>query len=295
MDLWGHPRWACAAVVTPVDAATGRIDAERLARFAGGLLGSGLNGLVLFGTMGEGASFPAPERLETAERLVGLGLDPGRLVLGVASSAPAESAWLARRAGGLGLAAVLATPPFFFRNGVEQEGVYRAYATVVEAAGAEAPPLLLYHIPQVTGVRIEVATVRRLVEGYPGAVRGIKDSEGNAAYTRALLGEVGARTAVLVGAETLIPEAMGLGARGTICGMANLIPRAIGRLVKGDAGGLEAVLAMGRTLEGMPVIPAVKAAVGVRLGEAEAWRFCVPPLLPASGEQAIALAGLADL
>ena len=100
---------------------------------------------------------------------------------------------------------------------------------------------------------------------------------------------------MLVGAEALIPEAMGLGARGTICGMANLIPRAIARLVAGDAGGLEPVLAMGRALEGMPVIPAVKAAAGVRLGEAEAWRACVPPLLPASGGQAAALAGLADL
>jgi 4-hydroxy-tetrahydrodipicolinate synthase len=292
LDLWSEPRWACAALVTPVDAA-GRIDVERLARLGRSLLERGLNGLVLFGTMGEGASFPAAERLEAAERLVGLGLDPGRLVLGVASSAPAEAAWMARRAGGLGLAAVLGTPPFFYRE-VEQEGVYRAYATVVEAAGAEAPPLLLYHIPQVAGVRVEVATVRRLVEGYPGAVRGIKDSEGNAAYTRSLLGEVGARTAVLVGAEALIPEAMGLGARGTICGMANLIPRAIARLVEGDAGGLEPVLAMERALEGMPVIPAVKAAVGERLGEAAAWRACVPPLLPASEEQAARLAELAE-
>jgi 4-hydroxy-tetrahydrodipicolinate synthase len=294
LDLWDEPRWACAAVVTPVDG-EGRIDIGRLARFGTLLLARGLNGLVLFGTMGEGASFPAAERLEAAERLVGLGLDPGRLVLGAASSAPAESAWLARRAGGLGLAAVLATPPFFFRDGVEQEGVFRAYAMTVEGAGGEAPPLLLYHIPQVAGVRVEPATVRRLVEAFPGAVRGVKDSEGDAAYTRALLGEIGGRAAVLVGAEALIPAAMGLGARGTICGMANLIPRAIARLVGGDGGGLEAVRAMDQALEGAPVIPAVKAAVGVRLGEAEAWRACVPPLLPTSGERAAALAELADL
>lgn len=291
--LWDEAGWACAAIVTPIDGA-GRIDVDRLAGFGRRLMDAGLNGLVLFGTMGEGPAFPAAERLEAAAALAdGHGFEPGRLVLGIGSCAPAECAWLARRAGELGLAAVLATPPFFFRD-VSQEGVHRFYAGLAEAAGRGGAPLLLYHIPQVAGVRVEVETVARLVEGHPEVVRGIKDSGGDMAYTRALLERLGGgEAAVLVGAEPHIAEAMTLGARGTVCGMANLIPGATARLVAGDRGALASVDAVAEAFGSVPVIPAVKAAVGEVLGD-PAWRACVPPMSPASDEHARLLAGLAE-
>ena len=231
--LWDEAGWACAAMVTPIDGA-GRIDVDRLGRFGQRLTGAGLNGLVLFGTMGEGPAFPAAERLEATAALIDRhGFEPGRLVLGIGSCAPAEIAWLARRAGELRLAAVLATPPFFFRD-VQQEGVYRFYATLADAAGRGGAPLLLYHIPQVAGVPLSADTVARLVEGHPEVVRGIKDSGADLAYTRALLERLDGRGAVLVGAEQHIAEAMTLGARGTVCGMANLIPATTARLDAGD-------------------------------------------------------------
>jgi 4-hydroxy-tetrahydrodipicolinate synthase len=285
--LWDEAGWACAAMVTPIDA-SGRIDADRLARFGQRLMGAGLNGLVLFGTMGEGPAFPAAERLDAAAALIDRhGFEPGRLVLGIGSCAPAETAWLARRAGELGIAAVLATPPFFFRD-VQQEGVYRFYATLAEAAGRGGAPLLLYHIPQVAGVPLSADTVARLVEGHPEVVRGIKDSGADLPYTRALLKRLDGRAAVLVGAEQHIAEAMTLGARGTVCGMANLIPATTARLVAGDPEASAPVAALAQAFEVLPVIPAVKAAVGEILGD-PAWRACVPPLLPATDEQAAAL------
>ena len=292
-SLWDEAGWACAAIVTPIDGA-GRIDVDRLGRFGQYLMGAGLNGLVLFGTMGEGPAFPAAERLETAAALVDRhGFEPGRLVLGIGSCAPAETAWLARRAGELRLAAVLATPPFFFRD-VEQEGVYRFYATLAEAAGRGGAPLLLYHIPQVTGVPLSIDTVARLVEGHPEVVRGIKDSGANLPDTRALLERLDGRGAVLVGAEQHVAEAMALGGRGTVCGMANLIPGAMARLVAGDRDAASAAVeSLGQAFEGLPVIPAVKAAVAELLGD-PAWRACVPPLLPATDEQAAALVRHAD-
>lgn len=276
--LWDEARWACAAVVTPIDA-SGRIDAGKLHGFIERLYGHGINGVVLFGTMGEGPAFSAAERLEATAKLIELGLDPGRIVLGIGSNAPSEMAWLARRAGELSLAAVLATPPFFFRD-VDQEGVVACYGAIVEGAGAEAPPLMLYHIPQVCGVPVTVDTTERLIELFPGRIRGTKDSEGNIAYTRELVSRLAGRMTVVVGAEPNVPEAMAGGARGTICGMANLIPGAIARMVAGDASALVPVKALGAAFDGMPVIPAVKGAVGAALGD-PAWAACVPPLRPA--------------
>lgn len=276
--LWDEARWACAAVVTPIDA-SGRIDAGKLHGFIERLYGHGINGIVLFGTMGEGPAFSAAERLEATAKLIELGLEPGRLVLGIGSTAPSEMAWLARRSAELNLAAVLATPPFFFRD-VDQEGVIACYAAVVEGAGAEAPPLMLYHIPQVCGVPVTVDTAERLIELFPGRIAGIKDSEGNLAYTRELVGRLAGRMTVVVGAEPNVLDAMTGGARGTICGMANLMPGVIARMVGGDASALVPIKALGAAFSGMPVIPAVKGAVGAALGD-PAWAACVPPFRPA--------------
>ena len=134
---------------------------------------------------------------------------------------------------------MLATPPFFFRE-VDQDGVYAFYAALADALGPEAPPLLLYHIPQVCGVPVAVETVARLVDAFPGRIGGIKDSGADLSYTLELLAAVGGRTAVLVGAERHLPDAMPAGARGTICGLANLVPAAVCDLVAGGTDGLAA-------------------------------------------------------
>jgi 4-hydroxy-tetrahydrodipicolinate synthase len=279
-------------LVTPVDERL-QIDADRLAAFGRRLLNKGLNGLVPFGTMGEGPAFSAAQRLDAVARLIELGLPADRIVLGINGGGLADQAWLGRQAAGLGCAAVLATPPFFFRE-VEQEGVYAFYAALAEALGQEAPPLLLYHIPQVCGVPVAVETVARLVENFPGRIGGIKDSGADLANTRELLAAVGSRTAVLVGAERHLPDAMPAGARGTICGLANLIPAAIRDLVGGGAEGLGAVDACGAALAGKPVIPTVKAAVGLALDDA-AWGACMPPLRAVAPDRARELAGIARL
>lgn len=273
--LWDEARWACAAVVTPIDAA-GRIDAGKLHGFIDRLHGHGINGVVLFGTMGEGPAFSGKERLEATVRLIELGVDPGRIVLGIGSNAPSEMAWLAREAGELDVAAVLATPPFFFRD-VDQEGVVACYGDVVEKAGADAPPLMLYQIPQVCGVPVSVDTAERLLGLFPQKIRGIKDSLGDMTYTRELVGRLAGRMTVVVGAEPNVMEAMQGGARGTICGMANLIPGVIARMVGGDESALAPIRALGAAFTGMPVIPAVKGAVGAALGD-PSWAACVPPL-----------------
>ena len=291
MGLWDEPRWVCAALVTPIDGQF-QIDAARLATFGARLLDKGLNGLVPFGTMGEGPAFSAAQRFEAVARSLELGLTADRIVLGIGGGGLADQAWLGRKAGEFGLAGVLATPPFFFRE-VDQDGVHAFYAALADALGPEAPPLLLYHIPQVCGVPVAVDTVVRLVEDYPGRIAGIKDSGADLARTLELIAAVGSRTAVLVGAERHLPDAMQAGARGTICGLANLVPAAVCDLVAGGTDGLEPILDCAKALAAVPVIPTVKAAVGVVLADA-AWDRCVPPLRPVAGDRVSQLAGLAS-
>ncbi|MFO1047554.1 MAG: dihydrodipicolinate synthase family protein [Geminicoccaceae bacterium] len=279
-------------MVTPIDRQL-EIDADRLAAFGARLLARGMNGLVPFGTMGEGPAFSAAQRLAAVARLVESGLAADRIILGIGGGGLADQAWLGRRAGELGIAGVLATPPFFFRD-VDQDGVHAFYASLVEALGPEAPPLLLYHIPQVCGVPVAIETAARLVDDFPGRIGGIKDSGADLEHTLALLAAIGDRAAVLVGAERHLPEAMPAGARGTICGLANLVPAAVCDLVAGGTDGLAAVSGCATALAGVPVIPTVKAAVGLALGE-PGWSACMPPLRASADRRAERLAALTSL
>ena len=132
----------------------------------------------------------------------------------------------------------------------------------------------------------------RLVDDYPGRIGGIKDSGADLAHTLELIAVVGSRTAVLVGAERHLPDAMPAGARGTICGLANLVPAAVYDLVTGGRDGFQPIAACAAALAGVPAIPAVKAAVGEVMADA-AWALCMPPLRAAAGDRVRELAALA--
>ena len=106
----------------------------------------------------------------------------------------------------------------------------------------------------------------RLVDAYPDRIRGIKDSGADLAHTRALLAAVGDRTTVLVGAERHLPDAMPAGARGTICGLANLVPAAVCKLVAGEMDGLGAIEACAAALSRRAGDPDGEGSGGHRAG-----------------------------
>lgn len=101
-------------------------------------------------------------------------------------------------------------------------------------------PLVLYNMPAMTKVNLEIDTVRKAAE-LPGVI-GIKDSSGNMVYFHDLLRFAGERRdfSVLMGPEELLGEAMLFGAHGGIPGGANIAPRLYVRIVEAarnhDAG-----------------------------------------------------------
>jgi 4-hydroxy-tetrahydrodipicolinate synthase len=275
MGIWQEQAWACTAVTTPFTA-EGTVDVERLAAFGKRQLAAGINGLAIFGTCGEGPCIPAHERIRATERLIERGLPADRMILGIGSAAPAEMVWMARQAGELGLAATLATPPFYFRE-VTDEGLHRGYADLAERAGEGAPPLMLYHIPGVTGMPLAVELIDRLATAFPGRIAGVKDSGADMAYTKPLLARLAGRMTIVVGAEVHVQAAMTLGAKGTICGLGNVAPALIARLVAGDAAAASELKLLVQRFDGVSFIPAVKAILADEMSD-DAWRRVLPPL-----------------
>jgi 4-hydroxy-tetrahydrodipicolinate synthase len=262
-----------AALTTPFTE-DGDVDWPRYAAHAKNLLGRGMQVVTAFGTTGEGISIPFPQRAELYVRMARQGVAPGALVECVYGLAVADTADYARRALEAGCAAVLLTPPFYFTD-LGDEGLYRWLADTIEGMGSAARDIVLYNIPQLTGVRIELGVLQRLRRAFGEVIGGVKDSGGDWSYTAPLV-RANTDLAILVGNEGHLAEAVRLGASGAISGIANFAPELVGELVAGrDDPRIGPLL---DAVRARPIVPAIKAFMA-DAGD-EAWRRVRPPLEP---------------
>ncbi len=280
-----------AAVPTPLDQGLG-VDVGRLHAHCTGLLEAGCDGIALFGTTGEGPSFSVEERIAVLDDLLSRGFDPARLIVGTGCAALPDTIRLTRHAAAAGCAGQLIMPPFFFDQ-VTDDGVFTAYARILERCAGVAPRLVLYHIPAVSGVPVALEVVRRLADAFPEAVYAIKDSSGDWGYTDRLIAQRGALD-VLVGHEPDIARAIAAGGAGTICGLANVVPDLLRRLcdaAPGDGSNSlqSAVTALANAFDRLPVIPALKAMTAAATGDPD-WVRVRPPLVALRREDIEALA-----
>lgn len=286
-----HGLWT--AVLTPLDPELG-CDHARLAGHCKDLIARGVDGVAPFGTTGEGTSFTVAERIQAIDALIAAGVPAGKIVLGNGASALGDAVALGKHAVKVGLAGVLTLPPFFFK-GVDDEGNFAAFAEIVERVGDERQRVYLYNIPQISGVPIGFGAIDRLLSRYPGVIAGIKDSSGDWAYTGELLKRFAGRMTVLVGAEEHVPRAMAEGGRGTICGMANVVPEAMRVAIDraGSAEGkemIDAITALTQKVLAVPFVPALKAVKASDTGE-QGWNRVRPTLRSLDSAAAASIIG----
>jgi 4-hydroxy-tetrahydrodipicolinate synthase len=275
-----------AAATTPTDSA-GVIDHAALAQHAQWLLNSGCDGLVLFGSCGEGPSFSVTERLNAAEAVLGSGIASERLALGTGCPAIADAVALTNGALALGVTRVLLLPPYYF-SGVPGEGIEDALAAVLDDVGDPRLSVCLYHIPQVCGVPVPPPVLGRLRARYGATVSGVKDSSGDFASFLAFRAAA-PDVAALVGDERLIVRAQAAGGQGTICGMANLVPALLRRLLR-DPDAQSLIESACAPINGLPLR---KAALAAMTGEA-IWRNVRPPLRAADAADGARVAAILE-
>ena len=279
------------AIATPIGAHDAP-DLARLAARAVALLAQGCDGIALFGTTGEGPAFAVAERQAGLEALLAAGIPPDRLVVSASATAPADALALTRHAQAAGVHDVLLTPAFFHK-GVDDEGLFRFYAGLIERAGGAPLRLILYHIPSVTGIGLGLDLIGRLAAAFPGVVVGVKDSGFDWAFTRSLL-ERFPGLEILTGEESHLPQALALGGAGTICGMANFMAPLLRRLIDSrDPAAtkvlLEPLVAVGRAIERAGSFhQGLRALVADQTGE-PAWLRCLPPMSPLAEDRRRAL------
>ena len=164
----------------------------RLLAHAQNCLDRGCRTATLFGTTGEGPSVSAKERDRVAAEMASAGIPAGRLVEAVLACSVEEAVFGTSRALG-GRAGRPPGPALLFPAGAGRGG-FAWYAEVFRAVGPDLRDVILYHIPGMTGVPLSHALVARLVDTFPGAVLGVKDSACDADATLALIAAFPAST-----------------------------------------------------------------------------------------------------
>lgn len=182
-------------------------------------LAQGAHYLSPFGTTGEAVTNTAAERMATLEGLVLSGVvQPAQLMPGTGLCSLSETRELTAHAGALGVTAAMVLPPFFYPAG--DDGLYRYYATLIETLGANCPKIILYNIPQNTGVPLSPALAHRLNTDFPQIVVAYKDSSGDWKNTQAVIKDAPG-ISVFPASETLLSKALKLGAGGCISASCN--------------------------------------------------------------------------
>lgn len=272
----------CASA-TPVNADLSP-DLGAITAHARALIDDGCDGIALLGTTGEANSFSLAERrtiLEAAAKAVG----PERLMPGTGVNALPETIELTRHALSLGVTRVVMLPPSYYK-GVSDEGLYRAYAHVIETVADNRLQVVLYHIPQVSGVPISHDLIDRLVTAFPKTVVGIKDSAGKIENMTAMIARFPGFS-VLAGADPLLLPLMGMGGAGCITATSNLVADSLATVFRhhadpARAAEVEAAQARINAFRDLSnsytQIPAIKAMVAYRHGAA-LWTRTRPPLV----------------
>ncbi len=289
-----HPSGVFCAALTPLteDLAP---DHARFVAHCRRLLEEGCDGIALLGTTGEANSFSTGERQALLEAAVRAGIAPHRLLPGTGVAALTETVALTRHALSLGVATVVMLPPFYYK-GVTDDGLFAAYAEVVERVADPRLRVVLYHIPQFSAVPITFPVIERLRARYPGTFAGIKDSAGDLAHMEALV-ERFPGLAVLAGADPLMLPLLRKGGAGCITATSNLVAADLAfvfrhfadpaRAAEVEAAQARVVAARNRASR-FAQMASLKALLAERTG-AEGWRRMRPPLLPLSEAEASAL------
>lgn len=287
----GLPSTDClvVAVATPIDAEL-RPDHARLRDHCLWLMEQGCDGVTLFGTTGEGMEFTVADRRRAVEAMLKGGIAAKRAIASAGALAVADAIELGKMTIDLGLDGALLMPPCVYRGGITEDGTFRFYARVIEGIGSDALRLYLYHFPDICGVPITPNVIRRLEERFPKVIAGVKDSGGDIDFTEGLLRRF-SHLSIFTGSETHLAQLLASGARGTICGLGNVMPRLMRALF--DAGNaferrkvVPHILSGDQILSRRPFIASVKAILADAWGDG-AWRRTLPPMaeLPALEEQ----------
>lgn len=215
------------ATVTPIDS-NGKVDLDYVRKHLRFQEEAGIDGIVPSGTNGEGPLLSLDER----KKLIEISIEnKGKMavIAGTGCMNLPETIELTQFAEKAGADAVLVLPSFYYR--ADHAGILEFYSRLLDKVSI---PVMLYNIPQLTGVEITHRLLSDLSDR-PNMI-GLKDSCGDFEKTKAFIKNF-PNLIVHNGDDKSILDAFKAGAQGTVSGMSNVFPEIVVKIYRSFIAG----------------------------------------------------------
>ena len=181
------------------------------------MIASGCTGLVPLGSLGEGATLSATEKVAVLRTCVQAVGDRVPVVAGIAALATADAVHLAQQAADVGCGGLMVLPPYVYRGDFQEMRMH--VDAVIRATSLSC---ILYNNPIAYGTDFLPEHVRTFCEH--DNLHAVKESSGDVRRFTALRGLLGDRLALFVGMDDALLEGVAMGATGWIAGLVNALP-----------------------------------------------------------------------
>lgn len=215
------------AMATPIAPGTDTVNTEILPELIEFLINSGIRGLFIGGTTGEGILLTQEQRVLLHARAVNLVNHRVTTLIHVGANMTSAAVALAQAAEDTEADAIVAVTPYYY--GLSEDALFEHFAIV--AAAAPNKPIFVYDIPHMAVNTVTPGLIARLAKELP-SFAGLKSSNGNAQMIRQQIDATPSTCTLLVGNERIALGSLALGADGMISGLATAIPEPFVQLVK---------------------------------------------------------------
>lgn len=204
------------AMTTPFDTNM-KVDHGFLAQHAAWQLGNGCKGLVMLGSLGEGATLEHEEKLailKTAVRVAG----EAPVVAAISSLSTKGAVQLAKEAEDAGCSGLMVLPPYVYTS-----DWYEMKQHVSTVIGATRLDCMLYNNPVAYKTDFLPNEIAELAAEHPN-LAAVKESSADVRRVSAIREVLAERLRIFVGVDDVLVEGVGAGAVGWIAGLVNAYP-----------------------------------------------------------------------
>jgi len=181
---------------------------------------TGLSGYLVLGSNGEPVYLSENEKI----RMVGTSRESipksKIMIVGTGMESTLETIRFSNQVAEMGADYVLVVTPSYFKGSMKPQILYEHFIAVAESSRIG---ILIYNVPQFTGINLEPEWVAKLSE-HPNII-GIKDSSGNIGQLSEIVHLARNGFVVFVGSAPVFFPALCVGASGGILAIANLAPQ----------------------------------------------------------------------
>jgi dihydrodipicolinate synthase/N-acetylneuraminate lyase len=228
------------AMTTPFDNNLA-VDHPFLAQHAAWLLGNGCTGLVMLGSLGEGATLEHSEKIDILKTAVRVAAGKAPVVAAISSLSTANAVRLAKEAEQAGCQALMVLPPYVYTS--DWREMKNHVSTIIGATGLSC---MLYNNPVAYKTDFLPAEIAELAAEHAN-LQAVKESSADVRRVSAIREVLGDRLEIFVGVDDVLVEGVNAGAKGWVAGLVNAYPSESVELFKlAQSGKREEVFALYR-------------------------------------------------